>query len=58
MDYWIAYRFVDGKKQYIAAVDSGHIQHVQEEENALIFRDYDEAMSYFARGYTLQKKND
>lgn len=58
MEYWIAYKFIDGKKLYISVCNRSKTVHTENIEEAVKFYDYDAAMPYFARGYTLQKKLD
>lgn len=57
MEYWIAYKFIDGKKLYISVDNRTKPVHTENIEEAVKFVDYDAAMSYFAKGYTLKKFN-
>jgi hypothetical protein len=56
MNYWTVFKIQKGKWLYIADIDKdGNIIHTENEKEALKFRRFESAMSFFNLGYGITK---
>lgn len=57
MEYWIVYKAENGKRKYLCDIDkNGKRIHTENEDDALKFYNFQNAMCYFNERYCVMKR--